>query len=355
MRVDLLVLLLLAATGSGLLLWAVPRWQRRHPDARSLRLLRVMRAGVRPLALLIPLLALRAWLQAQPAERDFPLLEHLLSLALIATLTWMAVRMVRAVRELLLEQVDISSSDNLHARKLATQFGVLERLVVGLLVFLGSAAALMTFDSVRQLGASLLASAGIAGIIIGFAAQRSLATIAAGLQIAITQPIRIDDVVIVEGEWGRIEEITLTYVVVRIWDLRRLVLPITYFIEQPFQNWTRTSAALLGTVILRLDYATDLEKLRAELQRLVAQDPRWDGEVANVQLTGSDAHTMEVRVLVGAADSGKLWELRVMLREKLLDYLRREDPDAWGRVRVELPPGAVPGAVPSENPAKALQ
>lgn len=355
MRVDLLVLLLLAATGSGLVLWAVPRWQRRHPDARSLRLLRVMRAGVRPLALLIPLLALRAWLQAQPAERDFPLLEHLLSLALIATLTWMAVRMVRAVRELLLEQVDISSSDNLHARKLATQFGVLERLVVGLLVFLGSAAALMTFDSVRQLGASLLASAGIAGIIIGFAAQRSLATIAAGLQIAITQPIRIDDVVIVEGEWGRIEEITLTYVVVRIWDLRRLVLPITYFIEQPFQNWTRTSAALLGTVILRLDYATDLEKLRAELQRLVAQDPRWDGEVANVQLTGSDAHTMEVRVLVGAADSGKLWELRVMLREKLLDYLRREHPEAWGRVRVELPPGAVPGAVPSEDPAKALQ
>ena len=336
MRVDLLVLLLLAATGSGLLLWAVPRWQRRHPDARSLRLLRVMRAGVRPLALLIPLLALRAWLQAQPAERDFPLLEHLLSLALIATLTWMAVRMVRAVRELLLEQVDISSSDNLHARKLATQFGVLERLVVGLLVFLGSAAALMTFDSVRQLGASLLASAGVAGIVIGFAARPVLSNLLAGIQIALTQPIRLEDVVIVEGEWGWIEEIKATYVVVRIWDERRLVLPLQWFIDHPFQNWTRYSSRLIGSVYWWVDYRMPLQPIRDEIKRACEGAPEWDGRLAMLQVTDSTERGIQLRALVTAPDAPRAWDLRCRVREAVIDMIQRDYPDYLPRLRTEL-------------------
>lgn len=299
--------------------------------------LRVVRALIKPLGLVIPLLLARAWLQARPATDQLPLLAHLASIALVAGVTWAAVAVIQAVHGLVLERIDLDAADNLQARKLATQIGVIKRLAIGLVLFLGSAAVLMTFDSVRQLGATLLASAGVAGVIIGFAAQRSLATIAAGLQIAFTQPIRIDDVVIVEGEWGRIEEITLTYVVIRIWDLRRLVVPITYFIERPFQNWTRVSADLLGTVTLQLDYQVDLAALRTELHRLLQDNPLWDGKVANVQVTDCDSRTMTVRVLISAADSGKQWDLRVFLREQLLDYLRREHPQAWGRYRVELP------------------
>lgn len=197
----------------------------------------------------------------------------------------------------------------------------------------------MTFDKVRQIGVSILASAGIAGIIIGFAAQRSLATLIAGIQIAITQPIRIDDVVIVENEWGWIEEITLTYVVIRIWDQRRLVVPITYFIERPFQNWTRTSAELLGTVYLYADYGIPVDELRQELEKIVNASPLWDKRVAKIQVTNATEKTVEMRALVSAENSSNAWELRCLVREKLIDFMQRNYPERLPRIRLETNKG----------------
>jgi small-conductance mechanosensitive channel len=206
-------------------------------------------------------------------------------------------------------------------------------VVVGLLTL---AAILMTFEKVRYLGTSILASAGIAGLIVGFAAQRSIATLLAGIQIAITQPIRIDDVVIVENEWGRIEEITLTYVVVRIWDLRRLILPITYFLEKPFQNWTRVSADILGTIFLYVDYTVPVEAVRAEFRRILEKSGKWDGRVSVLQVTNTTERTVELRALVSATDSSSAWELRCHVREKLIEFLQKNYPHALPRLRAEI-------------------
>jgi small-conductance mechanosensitive channel len=195
---------------------------------------------------------------------------------------------------------------------------------------------LMTFDRVRQLGTTILASAGVVGIVVGMAAQRTIATFIAGLQIAITQPIRVDDVVIVENEWGRIEEITLTYVVVRIWDLRRLIVPITYFIESPFQNWTRTSADILGTVFVYADYTMPIDVLRDELQNILKKSEHWDGKVCVLQVTNASDRTMELRALMSAADASTAWTLRCEVREKLIDFIRREYPKSLPKVRAEL-------------------
>jgi small-conductance mechanosensitive channel len=194
----------------------------------------------------------------------------------------------------------------------------------------------MTFEKVRQLGATLLASAGIVGIIVGIAAQKSIATLFAGIQLAITQPMRIDDVVIVENEWGRIEEITLTYVVVRIWDLRRLIVPITYFLEKPFQNWTRISADILGTVFLYVDYTVPVEAVRTELRRILESSPLWDGQVCVLQVTNATERTVELRALMSAADSSSGWGLRCEVREKLIEFIRQNYPEGLPKVRAEL-------------------
>ena len=228
--------------------------------------------------------------------------------------------------------------DNLAMRKIQTQVRVLKKIAVTLIVIITAASMLTVFDSVRRLGTSILASAGVAGIIVGFAAQRSLATLVAGVQIAFTQPIRLDDVVIVEGEWGRIEEITLTYVVVRIWDLRRMVLPITYFIEKPFQNWTRVSADLIGSVFLYVDYTVQLRVLRSELDRILEASKLWDRKVKVLQVTDAKEQTLELRVLASAADSSSAWDLRCEIREQLVDYLQRNHPGSLPRMRAELQP-----------------
>jgi len=197
----------------------------------------------------------------------------------------------------------------------------------------------MTFEKVRQLGTTILASAGIIGIVVGIAAQKTISTFIAGLQIAFTQPIRVDDVVIVENEWGRIEEITLTYVVVKIWDLRRLIVPITYFIEKPFQNWTRVSADLLGSVFVWADYTLPLAELRPAIERLVKDCQDWDGRFWNLQVTDTTDRAMQLRVLVTAADASKAWDLRCELREKLLAFLQQHYPQSLPRVRADLASG----------------
>ena len=195
---------------------------------------------------------------------------------------------------------------------------------------------LMTFDRVRSLGAAILASAGIFGIVIGVAAQKTIGTFIAGFQIAITQPIRIDDVVVVENEWGRVEEITLTYVVIKIWDQRRLVVPITFFIEKPFQNWTRVSADLLGTVFIYVDYTIPVEAVREELRRILDKSHFWDKKVSGLEVTNTTERTVELRALVSAADSSNLWNLRCEVREKLIAFIQKNYPSSLPKLRAEL-------------------
>lgn len=255
---------------------------------------------------------------------------------IIIALTWLVIRLIAVIKALVLSRYELDVKDNLKARQVSTQIGVIQRILNVMIIIFAIAMILMTFDKVRQIGVSLLASAGIAGIIIGFAAQRSLATLIAGIQIAITQPIRIDDVVIVENEWGRIEEITLTYVVVNIWDQRRLIVPITYFIETPFQNWTRTTAELLGTVFIYADYRLPIDAVRQELERIVHSTELWDKRLAKIQVTNSTETTMEIRALVSAENSSNAWELRCLVREKLIAFLQQHFPDSLPRVRLEM-------------------
>jgi len=249
---------------------------------------------------------------------------------------WLAMKAVKAVSCLVQKSIDLKATDNLRARKSLTQLMVFQAIADTLIIIVAVLVALLSFDAAKNIGISLLTSAGIIGVVVGFAAQKSLGMVLAGLQIALTQPIRIDDVVVVEGEWGRIEEITLTYVVVKIWDERRLVLPVTYFLEKPFQNWTRTSADVMGTVSLYLNYDVPLAPLREELDRLVAADPNWDRRVANIQVTDADERYKLVRVLVSSSDSSKNWDLRVAVRERLIDFLNVRYPDAFVRARVAL-------------------
>jgi small-conductance mechanosensitive channel len=262
---------------------------------------------------------------------------------MIAAVAWLLIRSVNILEDFLSERFRIDVADNLQARKIHTQLRVIKRIVTVIVVIIALGTMLMTFDRVRQLGTSILASAGIVGIIAGLAAQRSLATLFAGMQIAITQPVRIDDVVIVEGEWGRIEEITLTYVVLRIWDLRRLIVPITYFIEKPFQNWTRVSADILGSVFLYLDYEVPLDVIRKEFMRLLEMSDYWDKKVGVVQVTNTSEKAIEVRLLMSAHDAGTAWNLRCQVREKMIQFVQKNYPDSLPQVRAQFKNNILPG------------
>lgn len=260
---------------------------------------------------------------------------HGVAIGLIAAVAWLAARAILALEEAILNGHPTDVEDNLHARRIHTQTRVLARMLIFAVALIGFSLILMTFPSVRQLGASLLASAGIVGLVTGLAARPVLGNLIAGLQLALAQPIRLDDVVIVEGEWGRIEEITLAYVVIRTWDERRLVVPLQYFIEHPFENWTRSTANLLGAVELFADYRVPVDVLRAELQRIVRRAKEWDGRVCVLQVTDVTEHTVKLRALVSAADSGRAWDLRCSVREALLAFLQREHPYCLPRLRTE--------------------
>jgi small-conductance mechanosensitive channel len=291
----------------------------------------------RPLQWIVVLLVVRVVGRLPNMKEQVPeVAEHILALLLIASFAWLVIRMANVLEDYMLTRFDVAVKDNLKARKIHTQFRVLKRIVIVIVGILALGSMLMTFAKVRQLGTTILASAGVIGIVVGMAAQRFIATFIAGIQIAITQPIRIDDVVIVEGEWGRIEEITLTFVVVRIWDLRRLILPITYFIDKPFQNWTRISADILGTVYLYADYTVDVDAVREELQKILKESNHWDGKVCGLVVTNSTERTMELRALMSAADASLAWNLRCEVREKLIEFVKREYPQALPRVRAEL-------------------
>lgn len=257
------------------------------------------------------------------------------SMLIIGTVAWILFQAVATAEKLVLSEYDITQADNLQARKVYTQVHVLSKTLYFIIGVFTVASVLMMFEEVRRLGASILASAGVIGIIVGFAAQRTIANLFAGFQLAMAQPIRLDDVVIVENEWGRIEEITLTYVVVRIWDERRLIVPLSYFIEKPFQNWTRVSAELLGAVHVYVDYSLPLAEVRKAVQRIVESSPLWDRRFWNLQVTEATERSMQVRILATASDSSKAWDLRCEIRERLIEFIQNQFAQSLPKVRAQ--------------------
>ncbi|MBE9606673.1 mechanosensitive ion channel family protein [Acetobacteraceae bacterium H6797] len=264
------------------------------------------------------------------------IMRHLLLVCFIALIGLMARTVLNIWTTIHLRRFRLDSEDNLLARKYTTQSNILRRIASFLILTITVAAALMTFDEVRQYGVSLLASAGAAGIVVGLALQPLLKNLVAGIQLALTQPIRLEDAVIVEGEWGNIEEITSTYVVVRLWDWRRMVLPLSYFIENPFQNWTREGANLIGTAFLYVDYTAPVDAMRARLGEIARASPLWDGKVVNMQVTDLKTNTMEIRMLVSASNAGRTFDLRCEVREKMIAFLQKDYPHALPRGRSEL-------------------
>lgn len=334
------------------------QWAQKQTGALEALLVPVLANGLQLALPLIALLLARPLLPASP--RYTQIVNLVASMLLIATIAWVLIRGLTVLERLVTLRYRIDVEDNLQARGIRTQFSFLKKLGIFLIVLIAASSALMLFDGARQLGTSLLTSAGIIGLVVGFAAQKILGNLLAGFQIALTQPIRIDDAVIVENEWGWIEELTLTYVVVRLWDWRRLVLPINYFLEKPFQNWTRNSAELIGSVFLYTDYGVPLEPLRAELTRLLQASPLWDGKVNVLQVTDSRERVIELRALMSARNAPQSWDLRCAIREGLIVYLQQQHPEALPRVRAEIdwPPSSrsngagarhMPGEAGSEN------
>lgn len=291
--------------------------------------------GSGALRLFLPLLGIH--IAFKSVETSLPgMIGSLTGIVLIGTGAWLAIRFVHGAEEFVEARLGLDKPDNLDARRTVTQLRVLRSVLIYFIAFTAIIVGLLFLPGARQIGTGLLASAGLAGLVVGFAAQRALGNLLAGFQIAITQPIRLDDVVVVEGEWGNVEEITLTYVVIRIWDQRRLILPISYFLEKPFTNWTRQDSQILGTVFIYADYSVPIDALRAELDRIVTASKHWDGRVKGLVVTDSKEKTLELRALVSASDGGEAWNLRCEVREGLVQFLQREYPEALPRFRAEL-------------------
>src|SRR5829696_14582 len=304
----------------------------RHPYLRSFLTWTV---GLTRVALII--FALFIVLPATPLDQEtIAVLARILLLATIIVIGWAAIAAVNMSAELYLLRVRLDTTDNVLARKHLTQVRVLTRTVDTLLVLVTVGAALMTFESVRQYGVSLFASAGVAGLVAGLAARPVLSNLIAGIQLAMTQPIRIDDGVLVENEYGRVEEITSTYVVIRLWDLRRLIVPLTYFIEKPFQNWTRESSSLVGAALIHVDYTAPIERVREKLIEIVSASKLWDGNVVKLQLIDARESSLELRAIASARTSSDAFDLRCEIREKLIGWMQQEIPTALPRTRQEV-------------------
>src|SRR5262245_62892319 len=329
----LVIAAMVALIAHRVILMAVTRaFGDRHSLLRS-----IVRRTQGPLALAMVAFALAAALQVAPFDPAVTTaLSHILALAFIVLAGWIAHVAVETASSIYLMRFEIGSTDNLLARKHVTQVRILKRAAHTLIIMITLSAALMTFEPVRQYGVSLFASAGVAGLVVGLAARPVLSNLFAGIQLAMTQPIRLDDQVIVEGESGRVEEITSTYVVIRLWDLRRLIVPLSHFIERPFQNWSRESTNLIGAVLLHVDYTAPIERIRGKLTEIVNASKLWDGQVAKLQVTDAKEGSVELRALVSARSSGDAFELRCEVREKLIEFLQRECPAALPRSRQEV-------------------
>lgn len=332
------LLLLAAAMGLSLLahrlVYAIVLPHQAPDDALRSRFLRRARRPLRLAAMLVGIAMVAPALTLSPGIANA--LRHAVLVAIIVLVGWSVLVLVDIMTAHSMRRYRIDTADNLMARKYLTQLRILKRAVAIVTVLLTVAAVLMTFDGVRRYGVSLFASAGAAGLVVGLAARPVLANLIAGIQIALTQPIRLDDVVIVEGEWGWIEEIFATYVVVRIWDLRRMVIPLSYFIEQPFQNWTRENAQIMGSVFWYVDYTMPVDEVRAEVERVIAASSRWDGKVKGLQVTDTDKDVMTLRGVMTSRDAPTNWDLRCEVREKVLAWMQKTHPDSLPRLRAEI-------------------
>lgn len=313
----------------------------------------LLRHSEHPARAILPLLALLAVSPglglSQHGEAVF---RHAVGLGLIGSIGWLAVSLLKVFEDVLSVRYRMDVEDNLRARRVQTQVSVIQRILYVVIVIVTISVMLMTFPSVRQVGQSLFASAGIAALLAGLAARSTFSSLIAGLQIALTEPIRLDDVVIVEGEWGRIEKITTTYVVVRIWDERRMVVPLSKFIEEPFQNWTLKSTNLLGTVFLYTDYSVPVDAVREELHRILKESTLWDGKTWGLQVTDATEKTLQLRALMSAANSSFAFDLRCLAREKLIAFLQANYPESLPRTRTEIQ-GAVSARGVEEEEGKA--
>ncbi len=291
----------------------------------------------RPTALLLPLATILSVLPSLKVPTGIlEGMRHAVALGMIAAIAWLAISLTAVFDDFISSKFKIDVSDNLLARRVHTRTRLIRRIASIAILIVAASAMIMTFPSVRHFGISLFASAGVAGLIVGIAARPMLANIIAGLQIAMTETIRIDDVVVLEGEWGRIEEIGATNVVVRLWDLRHLVVPLSYFIERPFENWTHKTADILGSVLLYTDYSVPVEEVRVEFYRLLLASEMWDGKVWTLQVTNATERTMELRALMSAPDSATAWNLRCYIRDKLIWFLQERYPQSLPRIRAEF-------------------
>lgn len=268
--------------------------------------------------------------------RRHPVADKTAEILFLLTATWLIIRLLKVAELRLIRQYDTALDVNLSQRKFVTQVRFVRRFLVMVVIIISGALLLVAFQGSRKVGLSVLTSAGVVSVLIGFAAQKTLANLLAGIQIAFTQQIRLDDAVVVENEWGRIEEINLTNVVVRVWDRRRLILPITYFVETPFQNWTRSDASITGAILLYLDYNVPVDKLREKARELVEADPLWNQDVFAVQVTDTTPTCIIVRILVSAADAPSAFDLRCQIREALITYLREEFPQSLPQTRITV-------------------
>lgn len=294
-------------------------------------------AAARALGVVFCLLTLAGTLKAAPPDLPLmPAVQQITTLLLVLAITWAAVRLTSAIGEVIVALNPVLEGQWKRARKVETQTRFLVRALNILIVIIGLGAALMTFESVQHMGASLLASAGLGGLILGFAARPVLSNLLAGMQIALTQPFRIDDVLHVQGEWCWVEEVTATYVVLRVWDLRRLVVPLQWFIENPFQNWSRNTSDLLGAVFIWVDYTMPVEPLRQEFDRVLAESKLWDRGFSSVQVTDASDQAIQIRFLMSAADSSRNWDLRCAVREAMVTFIQQHYPAQLPRLRARV-------------------
>lgn len=337
LSLESVAVLLLAAALGFLLAIVIAFLVRRAAGFEQTRPVAAMAARcAAPLRALLPVVGMSIALSGLDASSGVAaLLPRILSVLTIALSGWFAVRAVLGLIDYFVTVYSIDHADNLEARRMQTQIRLLGRVLIIVISITTVAGVLVSIPGIRNIGVSLFASAGIAGLAIGLAARPALSNLIAGIQIALTQPIRLEDAVVVEGEWGWIEEINMTFVVVRIWDLRRLVLPISYFIEKPFQNWTRTTADILGSVMLYMDYGVPLDEIRAEFGHALRASEYWDGKVEVVHVTDCTEKTMQIRLLMSAGNSSRAWELRCEVRERLISYLQRHHPESLPRIRLE--------------------
>ena len=323
--------ILAALVGHAIVFWLLHRLANRKGALLGQSL---VKHGERPTRWIFPLLAVLAILPGLPLPPMFmAALEHITGLGLIAAIAWLIILFIEVVSDLLSGRYRIDVADNFLARRIQTQIQMLHRIVVVLVVIVTLAIMLMTFPAIKHIGVSLLASAGLATLVVGMAMQGTLSNLIAGAQIAFAQPFRIEDAVVVEGEWGWIEEIGTMYVVVRIWDMRRLILPLSYFLTHPFQNWTRTNSELLANCYIYTDYTVPVEALREELRRICESTKLWKGTVCVLQVTELEHFTVQLRALMDARNSSDAWDLRCLVREKLIDFIQKNHPGSLPRYR----------------------